>query len=249
MPRSGRVESRKTLPAVVRLVEPAPLEHGPGGAVEHDDALADRRELQSLVMLPVHAAWPRTRTVRPRGAGAASALTGNGAGCKLRTRRSRSPDGPLAGEIGEIQAKSATEDSGRRSRTGSLRPHRKPLRRPILSRGSGGSCNFLKGLGGGMSLAALQPGDDRLRRLHPAAASWNLGQPGPRARLDQGILSQLEFRPKRRRSVPNSRDQRLQFSCNRLILGILFFGMRIARRYLEHPPVLRGMVSDYIAKM
>ena len=33
----------KTLPAIVRLVESALLEHGPGGAVEHDDALAKER--------------------------------------------------------------------------------------------------------------------------------------------------------------------------------------------------------------
>ena len=75
--RAGGVP--KTLSAIVRLVEPALLEHGPGGAVEHDDALAKER-----IQETVHFSLPVT------GGGEARARPGGGAQVKCRdylTRR------------------------------------------------------------------------------------------------------------------------------------------------------------------
>ena len=48
----GAVVGPEALPAVVRLVEAALLEHGPGGAVDDDDALAKER-----LEMAVHFAW------------------------------------------------------------------------------------------------------------------------------------------------------------------------------------------------
>ena len=172
----GAVVGPEALPAVVRLVEAALLEHGPGGAVEDDDALT-HRGAQTLVTPLGHVSERASAAVpeRRRRMGAVLALartTGWTGGPPVRA-------GIVPGG-GRRRARPSPSNRIRDFFEGDPEP------------GSRRSCNPLQRPGGGMSLAALQPGDDRLRRLHPDG-ELGLGQPGLGSGRDQGP-GQLELR-------------------------------------------------------